>query len=217
MEKSEETMPKIIGKTMNRKIGLISSAIHLCSVVGFAFCLLVSANIGNYFFGMFIAFSFIPLISAFAMYSKSDNKAAAYTAMIFAGIYSVFILLVYFAQVTTVQLGLLNEQAAQIISSQKFGLFFNYDLLGYGIMALATFFAGLTIDGKTGSTKCLKLLLMIHGVFFISSFILPVSGVFSTDLSSEQSNKIGPMIQTFWCIYFSIIDIYSFLYFKRQI
>jgi len=199
---------------MNRKIGLMSSAIHLFSVLGFAFCLLINANMGNYLFGMFIAFSFIPMISAFAMYSKSDNKAAAYTAMIFSGIYSVFILLVYFAQVTTVRLSLLNEQVAQVISSQNFGLFFNYDLLGYGIMALSTFFIGLTIDTKISSVKFLKTLLMIHGIFFISSFILPILGIFSVD--AQQSNRIGPMIQTFWCIYFSMIDVCSFMYFKRQ-
>ena len=199
---------------MNRKIGLISSTIHLFSLIGFAFCLLINVSIGNYFFGMFIAFSFVPMISAFAMYSKFEHKAAAYTAMIFAGIYSVFILLVYFAQITTVRLGLLNEQAAQIISSQNFGLFFNYDLLGYGIMALATFFIALTIDAKTGIVKFLKMLLLIHGIFFVSSFILPIIGVFSVD--AQQSNKIGPMIQTFWCIYFSIIDICSILFFRDQ-
>jgi hypothetical protein len=199
---------------MNRKIGLISSIIHLFSLIGFAFCLLINVSIGNYFFGMFIAFSFVPMISAFAMYSKSEHKVAAYTAMIFAGIYSVFILLVYFAQITTVRLGLLSEQAAQIISSQNFGLFFNYDLLGYGIMALATFFIALTIDAKTGNTKLLKMLLLIHGIFFVSSFILPITGVFSVD--AQQSNKIGPMIQTFWCTYFSIIDICSILFFRNQ-
>jgi hypothetical protein len=163
---------------------------------------------------MFIAFSFIPMIVAFAIYSKPENKAAAYTAMIFAGIYAVFILLVYFAQVTTVRMSSLNEQAAQIISSQKFGLFFNYDLLGYGIMALSTFFIGLTIDGKSNGDKWLKWFLLIHGVFFVSSFILPVIGVFSTDI--EQSNRIGPMIQTFWCIYFSTVGVLSFLYFKKK-
>ena len=199
---------------MNRNIGLISSAINLCSVIGFVVFLIVGASIGNYFLGMFIAFSFVPMIVAFAMYSKPDNKVASYTAMIFAGIYAVLILLVYFAQVTTVRLSSLSEQAEQIISSQRFGLFFNYDLLGYGIMALSTFFIGLTIDVETKGDKWLKRLLLIHGIFFISSFILPVLGIFSTD--PQQSNKIGPMIQTFWCLYFSTVGVLSILYFKKQ-
>ena len=199
---------------MNKKIGLISSIIHLCSVIGFAFCLLINVSFGNYFFGICIAISFIPMISAFVAYSNPEYKSSAYTAITFSGIYCVFILLVYFAQITTVRLGILNEQAMEIISSQKFGLFFNYDLLGYGIMALATFFIGLTIKSNNGLDKYLKLLLLIHGIFFISSFILPILGIFSNDI--QQSNKIGPMIQTFWCFYFSIIDIFSIIHFRKK-
>jgi hypothetical protein len=195
-------------------IGILGSVINLFCVIGFAFCLLIGASIGNYLFGMFIAFSFVIMVSSFVVHSKPENKAAGYISMIFSGIYAVFILLVYFAQITTVRLVLLNEQAAQIISSQKFGLFFNYDLLGYGVMALSTFFIGLTIDGKVGIDKYLKWLLLIHGIFFISSFILPILGIFSAD--AEQSNKIGPIIQTFWCTYFSIISILSIIHFKNK-
>ena len=34
----------------------------------------------------------------------------------------------------------LNDQAARILDYRKGGLLFNYDLLGYGMMALSTFF-----------------------------------------------------------------------------
>jgi hypothetical protein len=200
---------------MNKKIGIYSTTIHLFSIIGFAFCLIINMSMGNYVFGIFIALSFIPMIATFVIDSKIDKKSSAYSAIIFAGIYSVFILFVYFAQITTVRLGLLNEQAMQIISSQKFGLFFNYDLLGYGIMALSTFFIGLTIEPKTILDKHLKLLLLVHGIFFVSSFILPILGIFNNDI--QQSNKIGPMIQTVWCTYFSFIDVLSIIYFKRKI
>ena len=66
----------------------------------------------------------------------------------------------------------LNEQATQIIDYQKIGLFFSYDLLGYGFMALSTFFAGLTMKAKKPD-KWLKCLLMIHGVFFIACLVIP--------------------------------------------
>ena len=42
------------------------------------------------------------------------------------------------------------------------GLLFSYDLLGYGMMALSTFFIGLTIKPKNKKDKWLKYLMMIH-------------------------------------------------------
>ncbi len=56
---------------------------------------------------------------------------AANVALIFAAVYCVIILLVYYAQTTSVWLDRLNEQAIQIINYSKSGLYFNYDLLGY--------------------------------------------------------------------------------------
>lgn len=200
---------------MNRKTGMFSSAIHLCAAIGFVLCLIVGSSFGNYLFGIFIALSFIPLICAYATFSKTENKVASYIAMIFAGIYVVLILLVYFANVTSVRLDSLNQQATQIISTQNFGLFFNYDLLGYGVMSLSAFFIGLTIEGNTKINRCLKWLLLIHGVFFVSSFLIPMLGLFSPD--AQQSNTVGPIIQSFWCIYFSSIDILSFVYFSKKV
>lgn len=60
----------------------------------------------------------------------------------------------------------LSEQAMQILNYSNGGLFFSYDLFGYGMMALSTFFVGLAIDANTKADKCLKYLMMIHGIFF---------------------------------------------------
>lgn len=199
---------------MNRKIGMYSSIIHLCAAIGFVLCLIMGSSFGNYLFGIFIALSFIPLICAYAVYSKPQNKAGSYIAMVFACIYAAIIVLVYFANVTSVRLDSLSQQALQIISTQGFGLFFNYDLLGYGVMSLSAFFTGLTIEGNTKRVKCLKYLLLAHGVFFISSFFIPLLGLFATN--TQQSNMIGPLIQSFWCLYFSFIDVLSFGYFRNK-
>ena len=153
---------------MNKKIGMYSSVINICSVAAFAICMLVGFDFGNYLVCMFIAFSFVPMMCAFNQYSSQERKVAGYASMIFAGVYAVIILLVYFAQVTAVRNDGLGEQALQIIDYQKFGLFFSFDLLGYGLMALSTFFAGLTIEVKSKSDKWLKRLLIIHGVFFVA-------------------------------------------------
>lgn len=199
---------------MNKKIGMASSVVNLCAVAGFALCMLIGSDLGSYFVCMFIAFSFVPMMGTLTIYSLPERKAAGYTAMIFAGIYAVLILLVYFAQVTAIRLDSLNEQALKILDYQKFGLLFNYDLLGYGLMALATFFAGLTIESKTRGDKWLKALLLIHGVFFISCFIIPVLGLFKENMPG--SNWIGVAVLEFWCIYFIPIDILMLLHFKKK-
>ncbi len=78
--------------------------------------------------------------------SDERHRVAAYVAMTFAAIYAVLVFLVYFAQTTSVRLDSLGEQARGILDFSRGGLLFNYDLLGYGMMALSTFFLGLTID-----------------------------------------------------------------------
>ncbi len=74
----------------------------------------MGSSFGNYLFGIFIALSFIPLICAYAVYSKPQNKACSYIAMVFACIYAAIIVLVYFANVTSVRLDSLSQQALQI-------------------------------------------------------------------------------------------------------
>lgn len=199
---------------MNRKIGMISSLINLVCVLLFALFMLIRFDFGSYLVCMFIAFSFVPMISAFGNECEPNRKVAGYSAMIFAGVYAVIILLVYFAQTTAVRLDGLSRQAMQILDYRKFGLFFNYDLLGYGSMALSTFFAGITIQPKNTSDKVLKWLLIIHGMFFISCLIMPMLGLFSSEM--QGGDLFGVLVLEFWCIYFAPIGLLSFLHFKRS-
>lgn len=92
--------------------------------------------------------------------------------------YAVFILMVYFAQTTVVHLNLLNDREAVFLDFSRSGLMFYYDLLGYGLMALSTFFTGLTVTVKDKADRWLKSLLIVHGLFFFSCFFLPILGVF---------------------------------------
>ena len=200
---------------LNQRIGMYSSIVNVCSVVAFAVCMLINNSYMSYLVCMFIAFSFVPMICAFVYFSKEKTKVAGYTAMLWAAVYAVFILIVYFAQVTAVALNDLNEQAKQLIDYSSFGLFFSYDLLGYGLMALSTFFAGLTILEETKIAKWLRRLLMIHGIFFIACLIMPILGVFKPGMVGMD--WIGVMVLEVWCIYFVPIGILSYLYFKEKI
>ncbi len=141
-----------------------------------------------------------------------DRKVAANVGLILAAVYGTFIMLVYFAQLTTVNNEQLNEQAANLLVFNKLGLIFNYDLLGYGVMALSTFFTGLSMKPKNKTDKWLRALLMIHGVFYFSCTFMPITGLFAR--MSSGSNGIGGRIALVaWCVYFLPVGILSFLHF----
>lgn len=195
---------------MNRKIGMISSIINLMAVSGFAVSMLWKFDSGSYFSSMFIAFSFVPMMCAYAYFSERKCRLAGYVSAAFSAVYAVIILLVYFAQLTTVRLDNLTTQASSLLDFQQFGLLFHYDLLGYGLMALATFFAGLTVEVRGKADKWLKYLLMIHGVFFISCLIVPMLGVFK----ESGPAWIGVALMEFWCCYFVPVSILSYLHFS---
>lgn len=196
---------------MNKKISVYGSVVNLIAVICFALSMLFGFNHGSYFSSMFIAFSFVLMMCGYAYFAKKEAKLAGYVSVAFATIYVSIILLVYFAQLTTVRLNDLTQQAAILLDFQQCGLLFNYDLLGYAVMSLATFFAGLTIKPQTKTERWLKYLLMVHGVFFISCLIFPMLGLFKAD----SPTWIGVAVLEFWCLYFCPISILSFLHFSN--
>lgn len=197
---------------MNKKIGAVSSIINLFAVLGFAVSMLLRFNFGCYFCSMFIAFSFVPMMCCFLHFAVPERKTAGYAAVAFASVYAAIILLVYFTQLTTVRFGGLTEQARVLLDFQQMNLFFSFDLLGYAMMALATFFAGLTICPRSTADKWLRALLLIHGVFFISCLLLPMLGIFQADSPAW----VGVAVLEFWCVYFCPVAILSFLHFWNK-
>ena len=73
---------------------------------------------------------------------EGDHKVAANRGCDWGGVYGTFILcfcLFFTADYGKIYKEQLNEQASRLLEFNKFGLIFNYDLLGYGVMALSTF------------------------------------------------------------------------------
>ena len=199
---------------MNKKIGMAGSAINAITVLAFAVFMLINFNFGSYFVCIFLSLSFVMMISAFAAESKPEKKAAAYAALAFSAVYSTLILIVYFTQCTSVINENLNDQAKRILNYKYMSLMFNLDLLGYALMALSTFFIGLTINAETKADKALKALLLIHGVFFLSCLIMPITGIFAN--SNGSTSNGGVIALEIWCLYFLPIGILSFLHFKKS-
>lgn len=199
---------------MNRTLSKAGSLIVAISVLIFAVCMLIPFDFGSYFICMLLPIGYVIMCAGFCHESDAEHRVAATSGMIFAAVYSVLVLLVYFAQTTTVRLEPLSEQAIKIFDYSKGGLFFNYDLLGYGFMALSTFFIGLTIHVKTKADKWLKYLMIVHGIFFLACFIMPMTGVFAS-MSNGGTNIGGIIALEFWCAYFLPVAILSFVHFHH--
>lgn len=192
---------------MNKTLSKIGSYMVVVSVVLFAICMPISEFV-SYFVCIFLSIGYLMMIAGYQYEAKEERKVAANIGLLFGCIYAVFIMMVYFAQLTAIKNDVLHEQALLILDYSKGGLFFSYDLFGYGMMALSTFFIGLSMESKE---KWLKRLLMIHGIFFFSCLIMPIFDVFS-----HTTDKIwGIVALECWCIYFLPIGILSILHFKK--
>lgn len=200
---------------MNRVIARIGALIVSVTVFLFAVCMLISFSFGSYFVCMLLPIGYIMMTAGFCAECDEKHRVAANAGMMFAAVYAVLILIVYFAQTTVVRLDSFDEQLTRILDFSRGGLLFNYDLLGYGFMAISTFFVGLTLVPKTKADKYLRLLLLIHGVFFFGCFIMPMTGVFSS-MADGDSGMGGVIALEFWCAYFLPIGILSVYHFKKE-
>jgi hypothetical protein len=199
---------------MNRLIARIGTAIVTVTVLLFALCMIVDFTFGSYLVCMFLPLGYLMTAVGFQQESEQDRRVASTVGVVLAAVYATLILLVYYAQTTTVRTETLNEQAATVLDYRRGGLLFNYDLLGYGMMALSTFFIGLSMRAERKADKWLKALLLIHGVFFLSCFVLPMTGMLGAMADGGAGNG-GTAALLCWCAYFLPIGILSFLHFRK--
>ena len=200
---------------MNQLISKIGAVIVAVTVFLFAVCLIVDFLFGSYLVCMLLPIGYIMMVAGFHHECREAQRVPANIGLVFSAIYAVLIFLVYFAQTTSVRLEDLNDQAIRILNYQRGGLLFNYDLLGYGMMALSTFFVGLSIKADSRSDKWLKYLMMIHGIFFIGCFVMPMTGVF-TSMATGEAGSGGTIALIAWCAYFLPIGILAYRHFGKE-
>ncbi len=173
---------------MNRSIAKAGALMVAFSVFLFAVCMLIPFDFGSYFVCMLLAIGYVMMAAGFSAESDAEHQAAAKTGMAFAVIYAALALLVYFAQTTTVRLDTMTDQAERLLDYSRGGLMFSYDLLGYGMMALSTFFLGLTIRGHHPVDQWLKRLMILHGIFFSNLIISEIPWI-SSELGLRCKDK----------------------------
>ncbi len=199
----------------NRMIPRIGAAMVAVTVFLFALCLIIDFTFGSYIVCMFLPVGYIMMAAGFHHECPEDRKTAAAVGMVFSAIYAVLIFLVYFAQTTSVRLGGLSEEAVAVLDFRRGGLIFNYDLLGYGMMALSTFFIGLSFRADSREEKWLRYLMMIHGIFFIGCFIMPMTGVIR-GMADGETSKGGVIALVCWCAYFLPIGVLAYRHFGSR-
>ena len=197
---------------MNRQIPRIGAAIVCVTVFLFAVCLIADFSSGAYFVCMLLPLGYIMTAAGFQREAEEDRKVAANVGLVFSAVYATLILLVYFAQTTSVRLDELGDEALRVLDFRRGGLLFNYDLLGYGMMALSTFFLGLSMRAKNRSDRWLKRLLMLHGAFFVSCFILPMTGMFA-GMAVGGTSHGGATALVIWCTYFLPVGLLAWRHF----
>lgn len=180
----------------------------ICNILGFfGFETLYYSFVSSFF----IAPSFICLIIANFYYAEPEKKIWGLMALSFSIIYAVVVMIVYFMQVTYVNINsaTLTEEILSVINFKPGSAFFALDLLGYAFMSLATFFAGLIFDSKQNITKWIKRLFVFHGIFFIPCLVLPTIDFSQAGAGSlsDSINIMGAAGYIFWCLYFSTLSI----------
>jgi hypothetical protein len=164
---------------------------------------------------MLLPIGYIMMAAGLSHEAGEAGKVPASIGMTFAAIYATLILLVYFAQTTSVRLDGLGDEALHVLDFRRGGLIFNYDLLGYGMMALSTFFIGLSMKAENKTDRWLKRLLMIHGIFFPGCFFMPMTGMF-TAMAEGKSGNGGYIALLFWCLYFIPVGVLAYRHFRMS-
>jgi len=199
---------------LNRQIPRIGAAVVCATVFLFAVFLIADYSFGSYLVCMFLPLGYIMTAAGFQHEARADQKVAANIGLVFSAIYATLILLVYFAQNTSVRLDGLGGEALRVLDFKRGGLLFNYDLLGYGMMALSTFFIGLSLRAESRADLWLKRLLTLHGLFFISCFVLPMTGMFG-GMADGGTGHGGAIALVIWCIYFLPVGVLAYRHFSQ--
>jgi hypothetical protein len=203
----------------NKQLGQISAWTAAAATILFAvFMLLPNKSLsGILSFGtsIFISLGYLGLACAFAVRSSADRKAAATLGMALAGVYAVFINLVYFTQLTTVLHGTAAVEVLDSVTYSPGTWFFNLDLFGYGMMSLSTLFIGLSLKPASRAEKWMRGLMLAAGLFALFSILMPLLNLFSGE-GGAGDEIYGILALEFWCLYFTPIMALAAFYFKRQ-
>ena len=199
---------------MTRTLGLWSAAIVTAAVVVFAMAMLAGQDYASWGACLVLSWAYLVLACALAAAADENSKATAQIGVAFATLYSGFATTVYFVQLTIVARQSAAPEILKVLTFRDLGsLMFNLDLLGYGMMAVSTFFIGLSMVAVGKADRWLKILLMLHGVFAPACVAMPILNIFGS-MPLQSGNNAGTAALFAWCIYFTPIGVLAFMHFR---
>lgn len=198
---------------MNNKFGLAASVSALICTLLFLAGLITWNEELNYWSCLVLSWAYIGSACALAQEAPGDRRGIASAGIAVAVLYSLLTNLVYYTQLTTVSQGAADPAILRILSYGQGSWMFGLDLLGYGLMALSTFLIGLSLSPVSKTGKAMKLLLMLHGLFFPACVVMPALGMFP-----EGSGGDGGVFALMgWCLYFAPVMLLAALHFRGRI
>lgn len=157
---------------------------------------------------MILSFAYVCVTCAFYPECDDKLKGVSLGSIAISSIYSVFVSLVYFTQLTTILHKNGPDQFMQALAFVPGTWIFYLDLFGYAIMALSTLLLGFVVDE---SEKVLRLLLKIHGLFFPVCICMPMI----TTFQGNGSSTAGTYGLIGWCLFFlPILSLSTYHFYK---
>ena len=196
------------------RLGGVSGTLGGLCVAAFALSMLGGSLWVSYGSSLALAWCFVPLACALAVCAPPAYRAFGLAGLAFAAMYALCNSLVYFTQLTVVRQGGLPSEILSLLDFQQFGLAFHWDLLGYAMMAAATFFLSWTVAGQGGAARWLRGLLRLHGVFVLPCLLLPALGVFRA--GDAGAAWMGTLALEAWCAYFLPVELLAAAYFWKD-
>lgn len=182
---------------------LVSVEVGLFGLLMAASLIFTQADLSNlsYLVGFLIAPSFVTMMTAIFYYASDEKKIWAHLGVLFSVVYAAMVLFVYYLQLVVV--GTKSLQASSEILKPFVYMpgtpIFAIDILGYGFMALSTFFAAFVFDG--GKIEIwIKRLFILHGVIGITSLLVPAFMV--VEQGSKSGDVFGSLALIFWTLIF---------------
>ena len=156
------------------KVGFWSGIIAFAATVAFFFVQILQIlkvlkypwdEISIYGFSLCITIPFLLEMLALHHIAPFEKKYWSHAALLFTGIYVVFVTANYVVQLATVIPMTLKGKAAEIdiLIQTPHSLFWNFDAIGYIFMGLATLFA-VPVFEKEGFQKWVRYVFLAHGL-----------------------------------------------------
>lgn len=186
------------GKYSSMIAGICTILFGLLIILDFA----VKTIMFQFIVCIFLAVSFV--VVANSLYSAASPKTKIWgrITVSFAVMYAVYICLVYYSQLTVIQLGLVPRASLQLIEFIPGSWLFAVDMLGYTFLALSTIAAAFLFN-KKGIEGTIRVFLIIHGALAIPVSLFPALPLFGSSQAVQSASLGGALALLAWCAVFA--------------